>query len=388
MTRARTRANGDGDVYPRKNKDGKVIGYQGSYWLTDPATGGRKRRYVSGKTKAETRNRLARAKAEADARGGLFIPGEDVTLAEYLSRWLSGPLKTRNLKHATIEQYERQVRNHIVPALGRVKLQRLTAHMLQDLYDEKMASGMAPGSVRQLHVVLHSALSHAHKHDVVTQNAAAKTDPPKVCPPEIQPLSSDEARSLLSAARGDRLEALYVLAVTAGLRIGELLGLRWEDVDLDAGVLRVARTLTRAKGGTRFTTPKSGKGRSIALTSKAIEALKNHRKSQNEERLRLGALWKDNGLVFALERGTPLDASNLDKRSFKLLLKRAEVRENVRFHDLRHTCATLLLGRGVHPKFVQELLGHASIAITLDRYSHWIPSMGAETARAMDAVLG
>ena len=118
-----------------------------------------------------------------------------------------------------------------------------------------------------------------------------------------------------------------------------------------------------------------------------MEALKHHRKSQNEERLRLG-LWKDNGLVFALERGTPLDASNLDKRSFKPLLRHAGLRHNVRFHDLRHTCATLLLGRGVHPKFVQELLGHASIAITLDRYSHWIPSMGAETARAMDAALG
>ncbi len=158
------------------------------------------------------------------------VSGEDITLAEHLTRWLSGPLKTRNLKHATIEQYEWHAYNHIIPALGRVKLQRLTSHMLQDLYDEKIARGMAPASVRQLPVVLHSALSHAHKHDVVTQNAAAKTDPPKICPPEIQPLSSDEARSLLSAARGDRLEALYVLAVTAGLRIGELLGLRWEDL--------------------------------------------------------------------------------------------------------------------------------------------------------------
>ena len=119
-----------------------------------------------------------------------------------------------------------------------------------------------------------------------------------------------------------------------------------------------------------------------------VETLKNHRKSQNEERLRLGALWKDNGLVFALERGTPLDASNLDKRSLKPVLKRAGLRQNACFHDLQHTCATLLLGRGVHPKFVQELLGHSSIALTLDRYSHWIPSMGEETARAMDAALG
>lgn len=202
-----------------------------------------------------------------------------------------------------------------------------------------------------------------------------------------QAFNAEQAKTLLEAAQGERLEALYAVAVTAGLRIGELLGLRWTDVDLERDSMRVARTLSRAKNGPRFTTPKNGKGRSIVLTKQAVEALRSHRKRQNEERLRAGTLWEDNDLVFASETGTPLTQDAVDRRSFKPLLKRAEL-EGVRFHDLRHTCATLLLSRGVHPKFVQELLGHASIAMTLDRYSHWVPSMGDQTARAMEAILG
>jgi integrase len=236
-----------------------------------------------------------------------------------------------------------------------------------------------------MHAVLHNALEHAHKRSLVPQNAASKTDPPKVRPPEIHPLDAEQAKALLSTAHGERLEALYALAVTAGLRIGELLGLRWEDVHLETGTIRVARTLSRAINGRRFTTPKNGKGRSITLTKQPVEALRSHRKRQNEERL-LGALWEDYGLVFASETGTPLSRDMVDRGSFKPLLKRSGL-ERVRFHNLRHTCATLLLSRGVHPKFVQELLGHSSIAMTLDRYSHWIPSMGDQTARAMEAAL-
>ncbi len=149
--------------------------------------------------------------------------------------------------------------------------------------------------------------------------------------------------------------------------------------------MRVARTLSRANNGPRFTTPKNGKGRSITLTKQPVEALRSHRKRQNEERL-LSTLWEDNGLLFASETGTPLSRDMVDGRSFKPLLKRCGL-EPVRLHDLRHTCATLLLTRAVHPKFVQELLGHSSIAMTLDRYSHWIPSMGDQTARAMEAAL-
>jgi integrase len=265
-----------------------------------------------------------------------------------------------------------------------VKLKKLTPDLVQDFYDSKIAAGLKPSSVRYMHTVLHNALEHAHKRRLIAENVASKTDPPKVRPPEIRPLDSEQTKLLLSVARDEPLEALYVVAVTAGLRIGELLGLRWEDVDLERGTMRVARTLSRAKEGPRFTTPKNGKGRSIMLTKQAIEAIRSHRKRQNVERLRAGSLWEDNGLVFVSGTGTPSRRDVVDRRSFKPLLDAAGL-PHMTLHDLRHTCATLLLSRGVHPKFVQELLGHTSIAMTLNRYSHWIPSMGDQTARAMEA---
>jgi integrase len=170
------------------------------------------------------------------------------------------------------------------------------------------------------------------------------------------------------------------------LRIGELLGLKWEDVDLNAETLRVRRTRSQAKSGPVFTTPKNGKGRQLRLTRRAVEALKSHKAEQNAERLKLGDLWEDNGLIFCTTAGRPLDFRNVATASFKPLLKEAGL-PDIRFHDLRHTCATLLLSRGHHPKLVQELLGHSSVAMTLDRYSHVLPRMGEQTATAMEAAL-
>jgi integrase len=199
-------------------------------------------------------------------------------------------------------------------------------------------------------------------------------------------LDAEQAKRVLAVSRGDRFEALYVLAVTAGLRIGELLGLKWEDIDLDAGTLRVRRTKSQARTGPTFTAPKNGKGRSIRLTGRAVEALKTHKAAQNIERLKVGGFWQDNDLIFCTTAGKPLDFRNVAKTSFKPLLKKAGL-PDIRFHDLRHTCATLLLSRGHHPKLVQELLGHSSVALTLDRYSHVLPGMGDQTAAAMEAVL-
>jgi len=172
------------------------------------------------------------------------------------------------------------------------------------------------------------------------------------------------------------------------MRQGELLGLKWDDVDLNEGVIRVRRTLTRSKGRILLGEPKTKKSRrSVRLTSTAVQALKAHRKRQLEDRMRYADLWEDHGLVFTTQTGTLINPMNLTKRSFAKLLKRAGLPGSTRFHDLRHTCATLLLSRNVHPKYVQELLGHATIAITLDTYSHVIPGMGDHTARAMEDAL-
>jgi len=219
-------------------------------------------------------------------------------------------------------------------------------------------------------------------------DAVTAPKPAKEATKGIRVLNADQARTLLGAARGDRLEALYVLAITAGLREGELLGLRWQDVDLEGATLSVRQQLTRTKkDGLCFTTPKSPKSRrSVRLTRSAVEALERHRRRQLEEKSRLAGLWRDTGLVFTSTTGTPLDVGNLTYRSFRPLLEQADL-SRIRFHDLRHTCATLLLSKNVNPKVVQERLGHANISETMDTYSHVLPSMQETAVNAMEDVL-
>jgi len=225
----------------------------------------------------------------------------------------------------------------------------------------------------------------------VPRNVTEAASPPKLfrdARKEIQPLTREQALVLLETVRGGRLEALYVLALTTGLREGELLGLRWQDVNLEGATLSVRQQLTRTrKDGLCFTTPKSPRSRrSIKLTRSAVEALKHHRAAQNEQRLRLGTLWQDSGLVFTSVKGTPLDVANVTYGSFRPLLERAGV-PRIRFHDLRHTCVTLLLLRNVNPKIVQEMLGHANFSETMDTYSHVLPSMQEPAVSAMESAL-
>jgi len=194
-------------------------------------------------------------------------------------------------------------------------------------------------------------------------------------------------RVACSKQRGNRLEALYVLAVHTGMRQGELLALNWQDVDLDEGVIRVSRTLTRDGGRLSTGAPKTKRSRrTIHLTQTVVRKLKVHLERQQEEMERLGGLYRDQGLVFTTEVGTLINPTNLRKRSLSFLLERAGLKR-IRFHDLRHTCATLLLSKNVHPKYVQELLGHSSVTITLDTYSHVIPGMGKHTTQAMEDTL-
>jgi integrase len=371
------RGNGEGSITRRKNG-----GWMAQY--TAYTAEGRKRKTLYGKTRQEVAAKLA--KALSDRENGLIMEAGNQTLGEYLNRWLNGSVKG-SVKDKTFNDYEWLVRKHIAPALDRIKLRALSPIHLQGLYQAKLEAGLSPSTVRHLHVVLHRALDQALRWGLVPRNVSEAVDLPKLQKKEIRPLSGDEGRRLLEAARGDRLEALYVLAVHCGLRQGELLGLRWEDVDLETGTLQVRRTLTTTKGGSRFTAPKTAKSRRrIKLTAGAVDALRRHHDRQFEESTRLAGLWQDYGLVFATTTGTPINPSNLTSRSFKPLLERAGL-PDIRFHDLRHTCATLLLSKGVHPKLVQELLGHATIAITLDTYSHVLPGMGDQTANAMESAL-
>ena len=371
--------NGEGGI-TRHKKSGL---YMARYTVQAPT--GPKRKTIYGKEREEVAEKLIEALSNRNK--GLIFEGEDQTLSAYLDRWLNGSVKG-SVKPSTYESYERMIRNHIKPALGHRKLKNLAPDHVQYFYEQKLDAGLASGTVRLMHGILHKALEQAVKWGIIPRNVCKATTPPKPNPEEIHPLDAEQARRLLEVASeaGDRLEALYVLAVTAGLRIGELLGLKWEDMDLDAETLHVRRTRSQAKSGPSFTTPKSGKGRSIRLTQRAVEALKSHKAVQNAERLKLGDLWENNDLVFCTTAGKLLDFRNVATASFKPLLKKAGL-PDIRFHDLRHTCATLLLSRGHHPKLVQELMGHASVAMTLDRYSHVLPGMGEQTAAAMEAAL-
>ena len=384
MVKKKQQGNGSGTIYARKNKDGKTIGYRGSYFTPDG-----RRRYVSAKTKTGCREKLRRVMSDAD-QGFLFDAGNQ-TVGEYIVHWLEDFAKA-DLAQRTYHNYQLQIRKHIIPAFGTMRLSKLDTPNIQAMYSAKLRDGLKPSSVRYIHAVLHRALSKAVDLRLIARNPAASADPPKVRQEEITPLDTDQTRVFLNAAHGEKHEALYVLSLTCGLRIGESLGLKWSDIDLEAGTLRVNRQLQRMrkegdKSGTLvFSEPKNASRRTIDLPQRAIEALRNHRKTQLEEKLRASS-YEDSGFVFATSKGTPLDAQNIVNRHFKPLLKRTGLPDK-RWHDLRHTCATLLLGRGVHPKLVQHLLGHASITITLDLYSHWIPSMGRHAADGMDEALG
>ena len=375
---ANKRGNGEGTT-PYRRKNGLWCAQYTVY-----TAGGRKRRTLYGKTRQEVATKLA--KALSDRESGLTFDADNLALNDYLDQWLSDSVRG-TVRQRTWERYEQIVRVHIKPSLGRIKLKALTRAHVRALYRAKLDAGLASRTVQYIRTTLHKALKDAVADGLIPRNVTEGVKAPRAKKKEVKALSPDQARAFLESARGDRFEALYVLAVTAGLRVGELLGLKWDDVDLDAGTLSVRRTLSEARSGKILELPKNGKGRNIRLTSQAVEALKAHRKRQHEERLSLGTLWQDSGLIFPAQTGTFMNAKNLTDRSFKRLLERAGLSRTVRLHDLRHTCATLLLGKAVHPKIVQELLGHATIAITLDTYSHVLPNMQGEAVSAMESAL-
>ena len=374
---AKRRGNNEGSIYRRK--DGYWVGQYGVQTAE-----GTKTRYIYGKRREDVREKLTKAIADRD--GGLIYDADNLTVGEYLDRWLNDSVRD-TVRQRTWERYEQFVRVHLTPALGKIKLAKLTPAHVRGLYRDKLNSGLAPRTVLHIHRAFSKALKQAAADGLIPRNPAAPVKPPQPRGEEIRPLNREQVRVLFEAASGDRLEALYIVAVTAGLRRGELQGLKWDDLDLEAGMLQVRRTCSEPKGGHIFEAPKSGKGRNIRLTQSAVAALRMHRRRQLEERMYKADLWQEQGLVFPSTVGTPLWGGNLN-RAFKATLQRAGLPKSTRFHDLRHTCATLLLKQGVNPKFVQDLLGHADISLTLNVYSHVLPDMGDATADAMEAALG
>lgn len=244
----------------------------------------------------------------------------------------------------------------------------------------------AVGQVRHCHAVLRAALEQAVRWELVGRNVAKLVRPPRAKCTDVQPLDPDQARTLLQTVQGHRLEALFTVALAIGLRPGEALGLRWQDVDLEAGTVSVRRALQRINSKLQFEEVKSATSRRhTTLPQVALEALKTHRLRQQEEQEVLGDTWPNTGLVFTSERGTPLEPRNA-ARLFQRMRRKAGLPYR-RFYDLRHTCATLLLVQEVHPRVVMETLGHSQISLTMNTYSHVVPTLQQEAARRMDEML-
>jgi integrase len=290
---------------------------------------------------------------------GTFVEPGNVTLGEYLDRWLADAAKPRVREH-TFRDYTTLLARYVRPALGDRRLRDLTPLDVQGLCAGMLERGLSARTVRYTHAVLRQALGQAVKWGMLARNVATLVGLPRQERREMRALSREEAKRFLAAAQDDRWGVLFAFALATGMRPGEYLALRWEDVDLRAGTARVTRVLVRGKDGYRFEEPKTPKSRrTVPLPASTTKALEAHKACQAEARLRAGGRWQDLGLVFAGDDGQPLDAHNLVARHFKPVLRAAGLPPSVRLYDLRHTCATLLLQAGVNPKVVAERLGHA-----------------------------
>ncbi len=375
---SRKRGRGEGSICRRA--DGRWMARLDLGWQD----GRRAQKAFYGRTRGDVVEKMG--KAQQDLQQGLPVSANRQNVEQFLGHWLEQVAKPR-VRPRTYDTYHQAVRLHITPYLGHVQLVKLTPQKVQAWLGARATAGVSARRCQYARVVLRIALQQAVKWSLVARNAAALVDPPRVVKREIQPLTPAQARVLLDRSGSHRLGALFAVAVALGLRQGEALGLRWqEDVDLDEGVIHVRQALQRLKGGIAFVEPKSHRSRrSVALPAVVGTALKTHRVRQLEERLAAGRKWQESGLVFTTRIGTPLDPRNVT-REFHALLADAGL-PRIRFHDLRHTAATLLLAQGVSPRTIMETLGHSQISLTMDTYTHVLPSLQREAAERMDQVL-
>lgn len=324
-----------------------------------------------------------------DLNQGRFVEPSKITVGQWLEEWLETVIKpTKRLR--TYQTYQSVIENHLKPALGAIRLQQLRAADIQRYYN---ASELSPTTLTQHHAILASALKAATLQGLVARNVASLV----VGKPHVKDQYADvlancwtaeEARRFLLVAKqaGPQEAAFYALALDSGMRKGELCGLKWEDVDLEAGKVSVVRQLVKGGAEPVFGPIKNGQPRTIDISSRTVALLRKHRAHQLERKLANGAAYHDYGLVFAKDSGDPLQANNLGERQLDRLIKAAGVKR-IRFHGLRHTCATLMLQAGVPAKVVQERLGHKRIEITLNAYAHVLPGMQEDAVKKLEAIL-
>lgn len=349
----------------------------------DPVSGKRRQRSKSFTTKKEAQTALAAWLTNVDR--GVAVDRSRQTVAEMLRYWLESYARP-NVRDKTFEEYERIITRHIIPALGNVPIQKLTAAQVQAYYGDKLAAGCGPRTVQLCHLRLSQALDQAVRLGVIPRNVVDMVDPPRVEVLERRVWAEEEVRRFLAVAGQSAYGPIWALFLETGMRRGEVLGVRWQDVDYAARTVAVAQTVGVVRNAVVIGKPKTKSGRrSVAITQAMADALKEHRRTQAERRLLLGPVREDRDLVFPAANGKPIHPSNLD-RDFLRWVAQAGV-PPIRIHDLRHSNATLWLKHGAPLNVVSQRLGHARTSITLDIYAHVLPDQQAEVADRMGAAL-
>jgi integrase len=367
------RGNNEGSIYLRK--DGLWVG------AVSLPTG--RRKAVYGRTRDEVRRKLTGALHARES--GTLTDARGQTLGQFLDIWLAEIVKP-SVRTWTYRGYEVHVRLHIKPVLGHIALDRVEPAHVQALLNRKLKEGLSSKSVRYIRGTLRTALQQAVRWGYLARNAAALVDGPRIERYEIKPFDGTEARRLLDALEGDRLRALYSVALTMGLRQGEALGLRWQDVDLAIGYLHVQKQLQRIDGKFGLVDLKTSRSRrTLVMPATIVAQLNEHQRRQAEELKAKDHRPNGLDLVFTRPDGGPLDGTVVTHQ-FHRLLDRAGLQQR-RFHDLRHSCATLLLAQGVSPRVVMEILGHSQIALTMNTYTHVLPELKRDAAERMDRVV-
>jgi integrase len=368
------RGNGEGTI--KQRKDGR---WEGQLLLPSG-----KRKSVYGKTKEDARDKLKDAQKQLEA--GIDVGAPTQTLGGFHESWLANTVHPR-LAPKTYKTYRDVMRVHVIPTLGTTRLDKLTAQQVATLLREKTDAGLSPATVGHIRSVLRNALNRAVRWNLIVRNPVVLTDPPRQDRRKVVPLGPGEARIVLEAAKGHRLEALFTVALFLGLRQGEILGLRWADVDLEAGTLSVTQALQRVDGALILRAPKTEKSRRrLTLPATVVAALRAHRDRQAFERQAVGDHWKESGLVFTTRIGTPIDPRNALRIWQKLLVGAGLPKRT--FHVTRHTAVSVMIGAGVPLKVIQEILGHSVLSTTADVYGHLFPQAFTEAAEAMERALG
>jgi integrase len=356
--------------------------------VRDPATGKRRRKWHSLQAKGKREAQIECSRLISEMSGGLYIEPARISVAQFLDRWLED-VKAR-VTAKTHERYSEIVRKNINPLLGSMILTKLRPLQISDAYAKALSAGrrdgrggLAPSTVRYMHVVLKSAMQQAVRWQMLARNPVDAVDPPKIERGAMTTYDLAQTADLIDATRGTPMAITVMLAVLCGLRRGEIAALRWRNINLDVAQLAVIESAEQTAAGVRYKQPKSGKGRTVALSPRVVSALRVHRVQQAEGLLKLGVALMGDTFVVAQADGSPLQPRTITHQ-WHLLLASNKTLPRIRFHDLRHAHATHMLSSGVHPKIASERLGHSKVGITMDLYSHVMPGMQEDAAARVD----